>query len=158
MCERVCEQDREKATFSFPSDLLAHGASCSSDAGLLSFLLLLQAHVLCGGAGLAGGGRLQQEGEAQAASGRPALLTPVSVGDHQPPVVLRRSGAQGSSVGFAEARRVPAGLAGVVFMEKEQVGCGDTATLDVRRLAVRVAVLLINVFTELPPLPLFQHL
>lgn len=43
-------------------------------------------------------------------------------------------------------------------MDIRQIACGDTAALDVRRLAVSVAVLLINVLTQLPPLPLFQHL
>lgn len=91
--------------------------------------------------------RLQQEGEAQAASGRPALLTPVSVGDHQSAVLLPCNGAQGFSISCAETRRVSAGVAGIVVMEKDQVARGDAAALDVRGLAVGVAVLLIDIFT-----------
>lgn len=59
---------------------------------------------------------------------------------------------------FVDVRRVATGVAGIVFMEIRQVARGDAATLDVRCLAVGVAVLLVDVFTQLPPLPLFQHL
>ena len=43
-------------------------------------------------------------------------------------------------------------------MDIRQIACGDTAAFDVRRVAVGVAVLFVNVLTQFPPLPLFQHL
>lgn len=151
--------------------LLAHDTHCSettmstisgefsSDVRLLSFHtvcvalhLLLQTHVLCGSADMTAGASVQQEGELQGvpALGSSAFLRPVAVGDDQSAVPLRCGS-------FVEARRVATGVAGIVFMEI-QIARGDTAALDVRRLAVGVAVLLINVLTQLPPLPLFQHL
>lgn len=152
--------------------LLAHDTHCSettmstisgefsSDVRLLSFHtvcvalhLLLQTHVLCGSADMTAGASVQQEGELQGVSalGGSAFLRPVAVGDHQSAVLLRCGS-------FVEARRVATGVAGIVFMQIRQIARGDTATLDVRRLAVGVAVLLINVLTQLPPLPLFHHL
>lgn len=128
----------------------------SLDVGLVSFRaalstlrLLLQAHVLRGGAHVAAGDSGQQEGEP--ALGPSAL--PAAVGDHKLTVLRRRL-----SLCFVEARRVTTRVAGVVVVEVRQVARGDAAALDVRRLAVSVAVLLINVLAQLPPLPLFQHL
>ena len=139
----------------------------TSDITLLSFHavcaalhLPLQAHVLGGRADVTGGASMQEEGEPQGVSAlaRSAFLCPIAVGNHQLVVLLRRGRARGLSVGLVEARRVTAGLAGVVFMGIRQIACGNTAALQVWRLAVGMAVLLVNVLAQLPPLPLFQHL
>lgn len=50
-------------------------------------------------------------------------------------------------------RRVATWVAGV-----GHIASGDTAAFNVRRLAVGVAVPLVNVLTQFPPLPLLQHL
>lgn len=121
---------------------------------------LLQTHVLCGSAHVTGGASAWQERELQGVSalGRLAFPCPVAVGDDQSAVLLRCGGARGPSVSFVEARRVTAGVTAVVVMEIGQIAGGDAAAFDVRRVAVGVTVLLINVLTQLPPLPLFQHL
>lgn len=85
--------------------------------------------------------------------GMSVFLCSIPAGDNQSVVLLRCN--RGLSVSFVEAWRV---TTGIVFMDIRQIACGNTATLDVRRLAVSVAVLLVNVLTQFPPLPLFQHL
>lgn len=109
---------------------------------------------------MTGGDSAWQERELQGvpALGGQAFPRPVAVGDDQSAVLLGCCGARGCPVCFVEARRVAAGVAGVVVMEIGQIASGYAAALDVRRVAVGVAILLINVLTQLPPLPLFQHL
>lgn len=98
-----------------------------------------------------------QERELQSVSApsRLAFSCPVAVGDDQSAVLLRWGGAWGSSVSFVETSRVTAGLGGIVVMVIGQISCGEAAALDVRGVAVGVAVLVINVLTQFPPLPLF---
>lgn len=119
---------------------------------------ILQTDVLCRAAAPAGGASLRWEGELQGLSifGRSGFARPVAVGDHQPAVFL--SGAGRVAVGLVGPRRVIAWVAGVVVLKVGQVPGGDAAALDVRRLAVGVAVFLVDVLPQLPPLPLFQHL
>lgn len=109
---------------------------------------------------MTGGDSAWQERKLQGvpALGGLAFPRPVAVGDNQSAVFLRCRGARGCPVSFVEARRVAARVAGVVVMGIGQITSGYAATLDVRRVAVGMAVLLINVLTQLPPLPLFQHL
>lgn len=112
---------------------------------------LLQAGVLCGGAHATAGASPWQEGEPQGASalGLPSLPRPVAVADNESAVLLGRGGVSAS---FVEAWRV-AGVIGI-----GGVADGDAAAPDVRRVAMGVAVLLVDVLAQLPPLPLFQHL
>lgn len=142
-------------------------SSWSSDAGLLSFQRtwaalrsLLQTHLLGGSADMTGTS-VWQNGELPTVSafGWPALVPrSVAVGHNQAAVLFRGGGALWPLVSFAEARRVTAGLTGIVLIKIGQIASSDAATLDVRRVAVCVAVLLIYVLSQLPPLPLFQHL
>lgn len=62
------------------------------------------------------------------------------------------------AVCLVDAWRVSAWVADVVFLKLSQIPGGDAATLDVRCLAVGVAVFFFNVLSQFPPLPLFQHL
>lgn len=97
--------------------------------------------------------RLQREAQGVPAFGRFAFPCPVAKGDNEFAVLLSCSGANRAAVGFVEARPVNIWVTGV-----GHIASGDTAAFNVWRLAVCVAVLLINVLTQFPPLPLFQHL
>lgn len=96
--------------------------------------------------------RLQREVQGVPAFGRSAFPCPVAKGDEFA-VLLSCSGANRAAVGFVEVRPVNIWVTGV-----GHIASGDTAAFNVWRLAVCVAVLLINVLTQFPPLPLFQHL
>lgn len=142
----------------------------SSDVHLLPagavMRLLLQAQLLGGRAHVAAWRDFwEQEGEPE---GRRCSRAPppVAVGDNQLPVLRRQRPFGPPWFLGVVAGGVAARLAavGVVAVRRRMAagggGCsGDqaAAAFHVRRLAVRVAVLLVDVQAQFPPLPRLQH-
>lgn len=118
----------------------------------------LHTEVLRRSAGEAASLRSQRELQGVSALGSPASLRSIAVQDHQSAVLFGGSRAGRAAVRLGKARRVAALVAGGVVVDVGEIARGDAAALDVGRVAVGVAVLLVDVLSQFPPLPLFQHL
>lgn len=120
----------------------------------------LQTNVLRCGVAPVGGTSLRWEGKLQGLSTlfRSGFARSVAVGDHQSTAFLWCSWAGRVAVCLFDTWRVSAWVADVVILKLSQIPGGDAAALDVWCLAVGVAIFFINVLSQFPPLPLFQHL